>query len=101
MTRARTAAAAEDEPRDDPLPWGTEPARDRRAWHAVALLLLIALVFGRVLGHEFVNLDDDKFLYANPHFLPPTLAGLADHWQHPYRHLYAPVAMTVWWLIAN
>src|SRR4051794_10083401 len=102
MTRRRAPAAADDDERaDDFVPADdVVDRRRRRALHAAGLLLLVALVFGRIVGHEFINLDDDKFLYANPNFLPPTLAGLADHWEHPYRHLYAPVAMTAWWLIA-
>ena len=41
-----------------------------------ALLLLVAVAFGRVAAHEFVNFDDDKFIYANERLLPPTIAAL-------------------------
>ncbi len=30
------------------------------------LLLAIALVFGQTLRHEFVNFDDDEYVYGNP-----------------------------------
>src|SRR5215217_3088012 len=66
-----------------------------------ALLLLVAVVFGRVATHEFVNLDDEKFIYANPNFLPPTFASLADLWRAPHAHLYVPVTMSAWWLVAQ
>lgn len=35
---------------------------------AVCLLLavLVFLVFGRTLGHEFINLDDNEYVYDNP-----------------------------------
>jgi hypothetical protein len=77
------------------------PAPRRARPHTIALLLLAAVVFGRVCGHEFVNLDDPQFIAANENFLPPTLPSLADHWTSPHRHLYAPVTMTAWWLIAK
>src|SRR6185437_3115492 len=65
------------------------------------LLLLVAAVFGRAAGHEFVNLDDDKFLFNNAYYLPPTFHGLARLWSAPHAHLYTPVTMTVWWFIAQ
>jgi protein O-mannosyl-transferase len=66
-----------------------------------ALLLLVAVVFGRVAAHEFVNLDDDRFIYANPNLLPPTLASLANLWREPHAHLYVPVTMSAWWLVGQ
>lgn len=66
-----------------------------------ALLLLVAVVLGRIATHEFVNLDDDKFIYANPNYLPPTLASLANLWRAAHAHLYVPVTMSAWWLVAQ
>ena len=66
-----------------------------------ALLLLVAVAFGRVAGHEFVNFDDDKFIYANEKLLPPTAASLAQLWREEHAHLYVPVTMTAWWLVAQ
>jgi Flp pilus assembly protein TadD len=42
---------------------------------ALALVGLVALVYARVLGHEFVNYDDDRYVTANArvvHGLTPT-----------------------------
>ena len=75
--------------------------RRRGHVHTVALLLLVAIVFGRAAGHEFVNLDDDKFLYANPNLVPPTIEGLLSCWRQPHAHLYVPVTTTAWWLLAQ
>ncbi|MEA2736600.1 MAG: protein O-mannosyl-transferase [Humisphaera sp.] len=72
-----------------------------RAARTAALLLLVAVVFGRIATHEFVNLDDDKFLYANEKLLPPTFAGLAEVWRGPHAHLYVPITMTAWWIVAQ
>ncbi len=41
------------------------------------LLLLVGLVFGQMLHHEFLDFDDDVFVYKNPHVTPGlTLSGL-------------------------
>ncbi len=43
--------------------------RDRRRAAAVCglLLLIVAIVFGRTAGYDFVNFDDDAYVYDNPH----------------------------------
>ena len=50
-----------------------------RAVYTLLLLALIVLVFGRVVTHDSVNLDDDPLIFANPHLVPPTLDGMAWH----------------------
>ena len=62
-------------------PWGRYGAA------AICLLLLLAViaVFGRTAGHGFVNLDDNDYVYENPH----VAAGLtADgiRWALTARH---------------
>ena len=66
-----------------------------------ALLLLVAVALGRVAGHEFVNFDDDKFVFANDKFRPPTAASLGQLWQEQHAHLYVPVTMSAWWIVAQ
>ncbi len=50
-------------------PHGGWPSTD--AWRAAAicglLVLAVVLVFGQTLGQEFVNYDDDIYVYAEPH----------------------------------
>ena len=31
------------------------------------LLLAVAVVFGQTVGHDFVNFDDNEYVYENPH----------------------------------
>ncbi len=40
---------------------------DRRITIAVCIFLtaIIWLVFGQTLGHEFINFDDDRYVYEN------------------------------------
>jgi tetratricopeptide (TPR) repeat protein len=54
---------------------GEIPLSSPRFWthntYAVAvvcgfLLLAVALVFGQTIGHEFVNYDDNRYVYENP-----------------------------------
>jgi hypothetical protein len=42
----------------------------RPRWHTLAICLTLAAitfaVFGQTLGHQFVNFDDDLYVYNNP-----------------------------------
>ncbi|MDR3708142.1 MAG: tetratricopeptide repeat protein [Capsulimonadaceae bacterium] len=68
--------------------------QDALAWRLPLLLLVaVAIVFGRVVTQDFVRLDDDIHIYANPFFRPG--ASLIEFWRHPYQGLYIPVAYTV------
>ena len=31
------------------------------------LLLAVGLVFGQTAGHDFIDVDDDGYVFANPH----------------------------------
>lgn len=44
-----------------------EPLRFWFVAVAVALTLLVWLVFGQTLRYDFVNFDDDRYVYAEPH----------------------------------
>ena len=72
-----------------------------KSLRTAALLLLVAVALGRVAAHEFVNFDDDKFIYANEKVLPPTAASLGELWRQQHAHLYVPVTMTAWWALAR
>ncbi|MDP9174737.1 MAG: hypothetical protein M3O30_12840 [Planctomycetota bacterium] len=70
------------------------------------LLLLgaILLAFGRVFFNDFVDWDDGALIYGNQNFDPPTLAGLAHHWNprdHSNVQMYDPLVFTTWWILAH
>jgi cytochrome c-type biogenesis protein CcmH/NrfG len=68
------------------------------------LLLVIILVFGRIVTHDFVDWDDGPLIYNNPNISKPTLAGLAHHWNPrstDNNGMYNPLVYTIWWLIAQ
>jgi tetratricopeptide (TPR) repeat protein len=73
----------------------------RRSWHAVLLVVLVALVFARVARLEFLHWDDHTNIAHNPHVNPPTLAGVAFFWRHAYADLYVPLAYTAWSLLVR
>ena len=67
-------------------------SRSRDALAVLALALAVFAVYGRVAGHEFVNYDDDIYVYDNEHvrggFTPAgvrwafSFSGHASNW-HP------------------
>jgi hypothetical protein len=69
-------------------------------WVLPVVLLVVAVVFGRIVGHEFGGFDDVRTLYANERLNPPTLAGLLWFWTHAELAIYIPVTYTVWSAIA-
>ena len=63
------------------------------------MLLLIGLtllVFGRSIKFDFVGLDDDLHLVANPMFHPLTAEHVLDFWKAPYRGEYVPLTYMAW-----
>ena len=61
--------------------------RSRYAVLAVCgfLLLAVGLVFGQTVSHEFVNLDDNVYVYENPH-LCTALTADGIGWAFTARH---------------
>ena len=61
--------------------------RDRRRAAAVCglLLLMVAIVFGRTAGYDFVNFDDDAYVYDNPH-VSHGLSGESVAWSFTAFH---------------
>lgn len=69
-----------------------EPNGGRLVWiQAAVLAALVVLVFGRVVGHDFIVLDDSCNIYSNPYLLEPL-----RFWKESYSHLYIPITYMVW-----
>src|SRR5262249_20091248 len=62
--------------------------------------IVAALVFAPVIGHSFVNWDDDRNVYENPYLAPASWAHTAHFWRAADFHLYMPVTQSVWAAIA-
>ncbi len=62
---------------------------------ALALAVVVVVVFVRVPGGDFVAYDDNIHVYANPFLNPLSWESLGELWQHAYTGLYIPLAYTV------
>ncbi len=58
----------------------------------VAIGLLTVFVFAPTLQYDFVNWDDDLYVYENPHLNPLTAGGMWRLLSQPYYRSYTPVA---------
>ena len=73
-------------------PGGTK-SRYQSAAVCGLLLLAVALVFGQTLRHEFVNYDDGKYVFENPHVCRGlTASGIT--WAFTDRHAANWVPLT-------
>src|SRR4051812_29563182 len=68
----------------------------------ILLLIVVTCVgLGRNCSHDFTWWDDDETIHHNPKLNPPTVAGVAYYWRHPFMSLYVPVTYTVWGALAS
>lgn len=89
-----------------PAPAAPQERGRAEEWWPTALLLLLvlgvpALVFARIVTHDFVLWDDTIEIYKNPYLNPATWQGVAEVWRHPYINLYVPVSYTAFALLAS
>jgi protein O-mannosyl-transferase len=62
----------------------------------VGLLVAVLIVFGPVLSHSFLQLDDPKHIFENPLILDPSWEHFWQFWRAPFFSLYIPVTYSVW-----
>lgn len=68
------------------------------------LLVVILLVYGQVVAHEFVDWDDGQHIYLNKNIVEHSPQGLLNHWEplNPDNpQMYCPMVFTVWWSLAH
>ncbi|MFQ5432762.1 MAG: hypothetical protein ACE5EN_09700, partial [Nitrospinota bacterium] len=68
----------------------------------VPLILIIATLalFGPAIGFDFVNWDDNRFLYESRSINPPSMENALNLWTKPDRGLYIPLTGSAWSLLA-
>ncbi len=76
------------------VPAQDSPRNDHRITIAVCIFLtaIIWIVFGQTLGHDFVNFDDDRYVYENPEVSRGlTLGGFKWVLTHSHASLWHPL----------
>ncbi|MCZ6872977.1 MAG: tetratricopeptide repeat protein [bacterium] len=61
-----------------------------------ALIIVTVTVFYPVVHFDFVDWDDNMFIFDNPHFQPVTWQHLWVFWSTSYAQLYIPLTYTIW-----
>lgn len=69
----------------------TSVASRRLGW-SVPLVVVTAIVFGRIVWHDWVEFDDTIHVTENAHFFPVTASRLAAFWRQSFHHLYVPMS---------
>jgi uncharacterized protein YneF (UPF0154 family) len=70
------------------------------------IVVIVALVFGRVIGQGISPIDDRQTIFANPKMNrpdPPELFGDRGggwYWKHGAQGLFIPVTYSLWFLLA-
>ncbi len=67
----------------------------------LVLFLAVMAVFFRVLGHEFLDFDDNLNVYENPLLINLSPASLLRFWMKPYEGLYIPLTYSLWAALAK
>jgi len=69
----------------------TSVANRRLGW-GVLIVVVTAMVFGRIVWHDWVEFDDTIHVTENAHFFPVTASRLAAFWRQSFHHLYVPMS---------
>jgi protein O-mannosyl-transferase len=72
----------------------------RRSIVPVLVALGVALALGGVIGHEFVNFDDDVNIAHNPYLQRLSVGNVVHFWREAYEQLYIPLTYTLWSCLA-
>lgn len=70
-----------------------QSARKQDAWAwPLAIAVITAFVYGRVLHQDFVHWDDKAHIFGNPNLHIIDAPHLLKFWTAPYEHLYIPLS---------
>lgn len=72
----------------------------RSRWLPLAIVLVVAVVFGRIATHRFTWYDDNVTIHQNPRLNPPTFDAFRHAWTTADNGEYLPVTRTAWALLA-
>jgi tetratricopeptide (TPR) repeat protein len=80
-------------------PSALTPARSER-WLVWVVILLAVASMSPILTADFVQWDDHHTIVGNRAFNPPTVESFFGHWRQQFMHLYQPLTLSVWHLLA-
>ena len=73
--------------------------RGAKSWNRFIPIMLVVLVtlivFGPVVGYQFLSYDDPVVVYKNPYLQKPSFDNFIRFWRYPYEGLYTPITYTV------
>lgn len=73
--------------------------RGAKSWNRFIPIMLAVLatliVFGPVVGYQFLSYDDPVVVYKNPYLHKPSFDSFSRFWRYPYEGLYTPITYTV------
>ena len=81
-------------------PLDIRTSKYRTTLFAIALVAMVLIVYAPTIGHPFVQWDDQVLIFENPSYNPPTWDAVAKFWTQPFRHLYQPIAFSIWAAVA-
>ena len=73
----------------------------KRNYITIALLLVNLLVFGPVVGYEFLSYDDGLHVYENERVVNFSTDNLIYFWKNVHKGLYIPISYNLWALQAK
>lgn len=73
-----------------------QSSRDRTLAICLIIVLVTAVAYWRVRGHDFITYDDSILVYENSAYRPLNAGSLAFVWKHPHEQIYTPLTYTVW-----
>lgn len=72
----------------------------RRLFIPSLLIIATISVFWPATGFDFINWDDDRFIYKNPFITSPSPANTLYFWKESYKGLYIPLTTSAWSALA-
>ena len=70
-------------------------SRWQKHWPALLIIVAVLATYSMAAFGEFTTWDDDRLIYRNPSFNPPTMHSLWLWWTAPTEHLWNPAVSMV------
>jgi Flp pilus assembly protein TadD len=92
---SRSATKRRPRPPAQPQPLERKPSRWQKRLPVLLIIMAVLATYSMALFAEFTTWDDDRLIYRNASFSPPTLHSLWVWWTAPTEHLWNPTVSMV------